>query len=187
VTLRRARDLALLDALDAEARLPFEAEAWRIVRDDRDVLEGYPAGARWDPGFFDVLYTSLAREGALEEIWFHLSRQPVFPSQVRWGLHRLSIRAQAVLKLDDMAAMERLGVTVGDYAGLEYARTQEIADAAMFLGFDAILVPSARWVCHNLVLFTERLPPDDLTVLDGEPVDWDAWRDLRRRLRAQGQ
>jgi RES domain-containing protein len=181
---RRARDLALLDTLDAFERVPFQGEAWRIVRDGRNVLEGTPAGARWDPGVFDVLYTSLAREGALEEIWFHLSRQPVFPSQIRWGLHRVTVRAAAVLKLDDMAALERLGVTSEAYAGLAYARTQEIGDAAMFLGFDAILAPSARWDCHNLILFTERLAPDDLAVLASEPVDWQVWREERRAAKS---
>jgi hypothetical protein len=62
---RRARDLELLDALDAKERVPFEGIVWRIVREGRDPLQGYPSGARWDPGTFDVIYTSMAREGSL--------------------------------------------------------------------------------------------------------------------------
>jgi RES domain-containing protein len=56
---RRARDLELLDALDKQPRLAFEGTAWRLVREGRDPLQGHPAGARWDPGAFDVIYTSL--------------------------------------------------------------------------------------------------------------------------------
>ena len=86
---RRARDIALLDALDAHKGVSFSGSVWRIVRRERDALQGYKSAARWDPGTFDVLYTSLAREGALEEIHFHLSRQPVFPSKIQSVLHEI--------------------------------------------------------------------------------------------------
>jgi hypothetical protein len=184
LTERLAREVELLDALDGRARVPFEGEVWRIVREGRDVLQGYPAGARWDPGTFDVLYTSLAREGALEEIHFHLSRQPVFPSKLRSVLHRLSIQTRRTLRLEDLGALAELGVGVESYGDLNYRRTQEIADAAAFLGFDSILAPSARWPCMNLTLFSEQFAPDDLSVLESKPVDWNAWREMRRELRA---
>ncbi len=176
---RRARDLELLDALEAHEGVSFEGDVWRIVRDERDPLQGYPAGARWDPGTFDVIHTSLAREGALEEIHFHLTRQPVFPSKIRSVLHRISVRTKHTLRLADIEAVEALGVSRETYAGLTYVRSQEIGDAAAFLGFDGILAPSARWQCQNLVIFTDRFQPADLTVVDSEPVDWDAWRKTR--------
>ena len=177
----RARDLDLLDALDSYDGIAFEGDAWRIVREGRDVLQGSPTAARWDPGTFDVLYTSLDREGALAEIHFHLSRQPVFPSKIRWFLHRISIATKRTLKLADMAALEALGISRDDYRGLSYERTQEIGDAAAFLGFDGLLVPSARWPCQNLVLFLDRLDPDDLAAVESQPVDWAAWRASQQR------
>ncbi len=180
---RRARDLALLDALEAHQGVAFEGDVWRIVREERDPLQGYPAGARWDPGTFDVIYTSLAREGALEEIHFHLTRQPVFPSKIRSVLHRIAVRTKRTLRLADLAAIEALGVSRETYAELSYARSQEIGDAAAFLGFDGILMPSARWPCQNLVIFTDRFTPADLTVTGSEPVDWNDWRAMRARLR----
>ena len=64
----------------------------------------------------------------------------------------------------------------GEYDVTVLERSQEIGDAASFLGFDGILMPSARWPCQNLVLFVDRLNPEDLTVRDSEPVDWQAWR-----------
>lgn len=181
---RKARDLKLLDILDAHPGAAFDGDVWRIVREERDVLEGYPAGARWDPGTFDVLYTSLECDGALAEAHFHLSRQPVFPSKMRSILHRIAVKTRRTLKLADLAAVEALGVSQETYSSLSYMRTQEIGDAAAFLGFDGILAPSARWPCQNLVLFVDRLEPDDLAVSESIAVDWGAWRDAREaRLR----
>jgi RES domain-containing protein len=184
MTERRARDLELLDALDAQKGEAFSGQVWRIVREGRNPVQGYPAGARWDPALFDVIYTSLMREGALAEIHFHLSRQPVFPSKLVSVLHRISVRTARTLKLADMTALDRLGVVTPQYGDLDYRRTQEIGDAAFFLGFDGLIVPSARWHCQNLVLFTDRVAPADLTIEESHVVDWAAWRreasDLRK-------
>ena len=184
---RRARDPDLLDALDAHTGVSYEGDVWRIVREEQNVLQGYAAGARWDPGTFEVLYTSLERVGALEEIYFHLSRQPVFPSRLRSVLHRIAVRTRRTLRLANMSALEDLGIPVESYGDLNYGRTQEIGDAAAFLGFDGIIAPSARWNCNNLILFSDRFSPEDLMVLESEPVDWTAWREERRRLRPKGR
>ncbi len=173
---RRARDISLLDALDAHRGVSFEGDVWRIVSDKRDVLQGYPAAARWDPGTFEVLYTSLERAGALAEIHFHLTRQPVFPSKIKSVIHQIAVRTKRTLKLADLAAIQALGVTPDTFNSLDYARTQEIGDAAEFLGFDGILAPSAGWTCQNLILFSARFEPEDLAVVGQEAVDWEAWR-----------
>jgi hypothetical protein len=84
------------------------------------------------------------------------------------------------LKLADLSALAALGIKPENYGELTYARSQEIGDAAFFLGFDGILAPSARWPCQNLILFLDRLEPHDLTVVASEHVDWTAWRTLRK-------
>ena len=81
------------------------------------------------------------------------------------------------------------GVDIDKYRSREYGRTQEIADAALFLGFSALVVPSARWECPNLVVFTEKIEPGQLTLV-GSPnlVDWEEWREqLRRITRARSE
>jgi RES domain-containing protein len=180
---RRARDLELLDLIDGHEGIAFEGDVWRIVRAERDVLQGYPAGGRWDPGTFDVLYTALARDGALAEIHFHLSQQPVFPSKLRSVLHRLTVRTARTLRIADLEALEGLGVSRETYPNLTYDRCQAIGDAAQFLGFDGILAPSARWTCQNLVLFVDRFGPDDLRLVESEAIDWRVWREGQRKER----
>jgi hypothetical protein len=61
---------------------------------------------------------------------------------------------------------------------------QSIADVAYFLGFDGILVPSARWPCANAVLFTDRIEAASLSVeaTEPDPIDWTEWRKRASRL-----
>jgi RES domain-containing protein len=175
---RKARDVELLDALDALDREPFEGDVWRIVREGKNPLQGYPAGARWDPpGGFDVIYTTLDPDGARAEIYFHLMRAPVFPSRTTYLLHRLGVRISKTVQLANMTALAGLKVNTERYSDLDYTQTQAIADAAHFLGFDGLIVPSARWDCQNLVIFMDRIDlNDDWLISDSAPVDWKAWR-----------
>jgi RES domain len=180
---RRARDLRLLDAVDAFTREPFSQPVWRVAREGRDPILGAPSLSRWCNGAFDVLYTSLEREGAIAEIHALLSMQPVFPSKIRFYVHRITVTAQRTLRLADLPALGKLGVDVSRYRERDYSRTQPIADAAYFLGFDGLIAPSARWACLNAVLFTDRISPGEIQVAETEagPVDWKAWRKRARK------
>lgn len=180
---RRARDIELLDALDALPRIPFEGTVWRAVREGRGPLQGHPSGGRWDPGTFDVLYTSLEGDGAVAEIHFHLSRQPVFPSGLSYRLHEIAVRTTKTLCFADLSALVPLGVDSARYGEILYPSTQAIGDAADFLGFDALIAPNARWPCQNLVIFTDGLTPADLEFRSAVAIDWMAWRKVSRRQR----
>ena len=175
---RPARDLALLDAVDACAREVFDAPLWRICRSGRDPVQGSPSTSRWCDGSFDVLYTALERDGAVAEVHELLTMQPVFPSQVSWGVHRLRMRVEKTLRVVDVSVLARFGVDGESYRDRTDARTQAMAEAAFFLGFDGIVAPSARWSCLDAVLFTARIAPANLMLQNSEsaPVDWDDWR-----------
>ena len=82
-----------------------------------------------------------------------------------------------------MRVLERLGVEKARYQEVLYARTQEIGDAAYFLGFDGIIAPNARWPCLNLTLFTDRFAPEQFGTITSEPVDLRDWagRSVRQR------
>jgi len=180
----KRRDLALIDAIEAIEPTPFSGTVWRVVREGRDPLEGRASGGRWDDGTFDVLYTSLEREGALSEMYFHLKRgQPIFPSRVRYELHELNLSLDKALKLLNLEALGSLGVTPEIFGRLsyeervaEYPRTQDIAEVAHFLEFDGLLVPSARRSCLNAIVFCERCAPSQKEVIASHGlIDWTAW------------
>ena len=145
-------------------------------------MQGSPSRSRWSNGTFDVLYTAFERDGAIAEIHALLALQPVFPSKDRWFVHTLQVSTASALRLADLAALGALGVDTGRYGERDYSRTQEIADAAYFLGFDGLVVPSARWKCSNLVLFTDRIAPEKIEVVGSEEqVAWAEWRRTQRR------
>lgn len=180
----RRRDYELLDAIEAIDPVDFEGSVWRTAREGNDPCRCSRSGGRWDDGSFDILYTSETPDGAIAERYFHLKRgQPVFPSRPRYRLHEISCRLNRALRLVDMAALERLGVDSSKYGRLsyqertvEYPRTQDIGEAAHFLGFDGLIVPSARWNCRNVVLFCDEVPPEAYYhVEDHNLIDWDVW------------
>ena len=90
--------------------------------------------------------------------------------------------AQALV-FADLAALKPLGIEADRYPSRDYGRCQEIADAACFLGFDGLIAPSARWPAQNAMLFTDRIAPAELILVesDRELIDWRAWRKAQRK------
>ncbi|SUC82729.1 Uncharacterized conserved protein [Pannonibacter phragmitetus] len=181
---RRSRDSALIDAIEALPPVQFEGTVWRVVRKGRSPVDCARSGGRWDDGTFDVLYTSQQRDGAIAEMYFHLGRgQPVFPSKVEYGVHELDVKLDNALQLVDLGALQRLGLDTSRYGQLsydracdEYPRSQDIAEAAHFLEFDGLIVPSARWDCMNVILFCDRVPPGAMEIAaDHGLVNWPGW------------
>jgi len=172
---RRARDLRLLDAIDAFEREAFFQPVWRVAREGRDPLLGAPSVSRWCDGTFDALYTSLERSGALAEVHALLKLQPVPPSRIKFHVHRITVSARRTIRLADLSTLGKLGVDTDRHRDRDYSKTQSIGEAAHFLGFDGMIVPSARWEGLNAVLFTDRIAPGDMEIVETEPdpVDWD--------------
>lgn len=170
-------DRALIDALENQPAEAFRGEVWRVTRAGRDALQGSTAPGRWSPGeAAPVLYTSLERNGALAEIGFRLSLEPVWPSRIAHEVHRVTVGTERSLRFADVAALVPLGVDPARWLGFDYSATRAIAAAAHFLEFDGLIAPSARAPCHNLVVFVQK-SGCVLRVEDTQPVDWAAWRD----------
>jgi len=176
VATSHVHDRKLLDTLEQLEPISLSVEVWRVAWKSRSVLEGGPGG-RWNPpNSFLALYTSLDADGALAEIYHHLSQAPVRSSADKL-LYGLKVRTRQTLPLNDAKVLDSLGLTEGALALADISRSQEIGAAAHLLGCDSVLVPSARWSCDNLVLFSENMPPDDIEVGAAYPVNWPAWRE----------
>lgn len=173
------RDQALLDALERLPQKSFSGTVWRSVGAGRDPLTCWRSGGRWDDGSFDVLYTSTTRAAAIEERRFHLyAGQPVAPSKKQYELFELSVSLEAVIAFETQDTLQGVGMDVSRYGQLsyvereaEYPRSQEIAEACMFLGADGILVPSARGSDGlNLVIFCDQDTQIEKTVLQDHGI-----------------
>lgn len=176
----RVHDRALLDALERLDPTPYDGDVWRVVIAGRSPLIGSSAKGRWsEPQGSEVLYTSTERDGALTEIGYRLSLEPIWPSKLTHDLFRLGVKADKTLKFADLKSLAALGVDVARYSSFDYQKTQEIAAAANFLEFDGLVAPNARHPCLNLMLFMGRAPQIDI-VGDSERVNWESWRRVRR-------
>ena len=155
----------------------FDDHVWRITRAGREATRGSAANGRWSPGgTVEVLYTSLERQGALAEIGYRLSLEPVWPSRLQHEIHQLAARCERALKFADIASLAPLGVDVARYVSFDYGATQALAAAAHFLEYDGLLVPSARHDSTNLVLFMDRNLAGSLDIRSTDTVDWKGWR-----------
>ena len=181
----RARDVALIDALDGRTGLSIKEDVWRITREGRDATDCTSSGGRWDDGTFDVLYTSRTRDCVIAEMEFHLRRgQPLIPSKPKFLIYQLHISLENILDLSSLDALAALGLDLDAFGRIsyvghrsEYPRTQEIAEVANFLGFDGLLVPSARQNGVNVVVFCDRTAPDQVEIKKCfGPIDWSASR-----------
>ena len=169
------RDAELLDRLSALPTETFSGNVFRATRQNLNPITASISGGRWmPPGGAGVLYTSFAREGALAEMAFHLGQQTPRPSKPVM-VHTLSVTCGRALRLVRVD-LRSLGIGDLDYSQLNYLRSQQIGDAAQFLGCDGLIAPCARWDCDNLMMFPDHMRADALLeVVESEAVDWLQW------------
>jgi hypothetical protein len=178
----RVHDRAILDALDASEGNSFSGRVWRVARSGRPPMRGSSAAGRWSPGGdVEVLYTSIERDGALAEIGFRLSLEPVWPSRIAHEIHELDVEAGNALRFASTEALAPFGIDPARYSSFEYEACQALAAAAHFLEFDGLIVPGARHDAANLVLFMDRPAAANLHCVASQSVDWNHWRAARGR------
>ncbi len=168
-------DRNLIDALDGINGDPYDGFAWRVSWTARDPLASSSGGGRWAPeGRFDVLYTALEANGALSEVYYHLSRAPIFSSS-DMTINKIRVMLSNVLRLDSKLLDE---MKIGDPLSSKKLRpTQLVGETAYMLDFNGLRVPSARSVGEKLVIFRDVLGHEcEMEVLSTEPVNWPAWK-----------
>jgi RES domain len=178
----RVHDSEMLDILEQLDPRTFAGDAWRVVRSGRDPMRGSTANGRWGAsGEFEVLYTACDRDGALAEIGYRMSLEPIWPSKIGHDVYRVEAALDRVLDLTDFVLLESLGIREDSYEGHRYNAEQAVSAAARFLGFQAILVPNARYPGNNLVVYPDlEGASNGLTQMESEAVDWNAWRARNR-------
>lgn len=149
-------DHVLIDRLEELGARAWHKPVWRHFFANRNPLAPSRAGGRWaPPAQFAVLYTSLTRDGAVAE-GSHVIAQYSIPPSVPRYLCRIAVRLQRVVDLMSFATLEQLGVDTTSFAR-EWGRCPEIGAAANFLGYQGLVVPSARSRRGNLVILMDQL------------------------------
>jgi RES domain-containing protein len=168
-------DPHLLDELSRLPTAKFDTEVYRATPQGLNALTPSTAGGRWSPrGSVPVLYTSLEKAGALAEISYHwllLDPLPTKPVAV----HRIKATAEQSLRLVEVD-LQRLGVETDRLGEIPYKPSQDIGAAVAFLGYDGLIVPSARWRTENLVIFAENHSlAAALDLIASEDINWQDW------------
>lgn len=178
----RVHDREMLDILEQCDSQPFVGDAWRVVRSGRDPMRGSSANGRWGAsGEFEVLYTACDRDGALAEIGYRMSLEPIWPSKIHHEVYRVEVSLERVLDLTDFALLAQFGIDEDGYEGHRYDTEQAVSAAARFLEFQAILVPNARFPGNNLVVYPDLEGAlSGLTQMESKPIDWNVWRARNR-------
>lgn len=170
-------DDRLLDKIDGLKRHAYTGAMWRVVRKERSAFDGSRGAGRWNTNEMKVLYGAQEANGAIAEIHFHLSRgQSVFPSKMQHVLYELSLETERTLIFANMTELVKLGIDEARYSKILYGRSQTIASAASFMGFDGIIAPNARYDCHNIILFLDQFSLENIKVVSEKPIDWAVWR-----------
>ncbi len=169
-------DPELIEKLSDCKTIQFTNDVFRVTaKSIIDPIAPSRNGGRWIPrDECPVLYTSCEREGALAEVSFHLAQHTPLPSKPI-SLHRICVDTEKTINLI-VTDLEELGVDMNMYGAINYQITQQIGSAVNFLGFDGLIVPSARWKCENLIIYSENYPlENELELLESEEIDWKSW------------
>ena len=136
-------DQDLVDQLSGLAAEKFDGEVFRATGISADPLAFSANGGRWAPPAQDgadvpVLYTSMARDGALGEVISYLTLLTPLPLSRPLKVARLAVSTSKTLRLA-RGTLEGLGVDLARYGERDYARTQNIGAALAFLGLDGLI------------------------------------------------
>lgn len=104
---------------------------------------------------WEALYLSLGRDIALGELIRHLGEDRA-PTFVRLKNRRLSKLYLELANVVDCRSASSLGIQEDDLLGdsdAAYSIGQAIGGSAALLGYEAILVPSATRLGHNIIVF----------------------------------
>ena len=173
-------DPALLDRLSELRSESFEGEVFRATRANADPVAASISGGRWAPppdgdAGYSVLYTSLERDGAIAEVASFLAQLTPIPGPRQMKVTRLAVSTARTILLV-RADLGTLGVDLARYGERDYDRTQNIGAGLVFLGFDGLIAPSARWSCENLMIFSDNHAlTEKLESVGEELVEWREW------------
>jgi RES domain-containing protein len=151
----------LLEYLQSLSSATFSGTAYRHIFGDRQPTLENSLGARWNPSGVAAIYTSLDRATAVAEGDHAIAVQPLRPSVARW-IYPVHIELTDVLNLSPAGALEPTGVGEAELTSDDHSACRAVGEAVAWLGFEGLIVPSARGEGPNLVIFTANLKPQSV-------------------------
>lgn len=161
----------LLEYLQSVRPGPFSGVVYRHMFGDRSPAVENTLGARWNPPGVAAIYVSLERRTVIAEGDHVIAVQPLRPRISRW-VYPVSVELTDVLDLSASGVLAPAGVGPAELAGDDHSLCQAVGEAVAWLGFEGMIVPSARDAGANLVIYTANLKLDAVfEVGEREPVE----------------
>jgi RES domain-containing protein len=169
----------VVERIDGLPRSLLESEAFRHQGPAYQPLNTEGAqlfGGRWNPpDSFPVLYLALSPAVTAAELRRLAARnarsiEDLLPRR----LHRYNVRLYAVLDLTTEDALETLGITQEAITSDDLSVPQRLGEAAHYVGFEAILAPSAAGQGVTLSVFFDVVRADS----EIQPLDSTLWESV---------
>ncbi len=166
----------LAAAIDSIATSPFTGTAYRHVAAGRGPLSGAGArsqGGRWNPPqSFATIYLGLERETVIAEFHRLAARSRRAPQDfLPRHFYRYELALAQVLDLRASESRSQLSLGLADIASDDLTACQAIGETAHYLGYEAVLAPSATGAGQVLAVFSDRLRAGS-SITD---VDYEVW------------
>ncbi|HEV7242714.1 MAG TPA: RES family NAD+ phosphorylase [Thermoanaerobaculia bacterium] len=163
----------MLDILQTAGVSAWEGTVYRHMFGALSPAHSNTTGARWNPPPLEAIYTSCERETALAEAEYSIASQPLRPKAKR-TLYTIRVSLQNVVDLTAPGLLPLLGITDDVLSGSDQSSCRLIGAAVNWLGYDGLLVPSAR--CGggtNLVIYRQDPSIDVFEVTSEEVISPD--------------
>ena len=158
------------DILLSAAVSTWQGTVYRHMFGSHPPARSNTTGARWNALGNDAIYTSCERETALAEAEYYISLQPLRPKAKR-VLYTIRVSLANALDLTSPGLLHRLAIGEDVLSGPDHEPCRLIGSAVTLLGYDGLLVPSARRVGGtNLVIYRQDPPADVFHVLSEEVI-----------------
>lgn len=142
---------------------PFRGVVWKHTLPGQSPSAANTKGARWNPPGVPAIYVAVDKETALAEGRYLASAQPQ-PVRGERQVHEAEVDLAKVVDLRDRATLRDLGISDVELRSSDYEPCRKVGGTAEWLGFDGMIVPSARSEGANLVIFERRAPDFALRV-----------------------
>ncbi len=160
----------MLDLLQSAAVSDWDGTVYRHMFGSQLPVRANTGGARWNEPNQAAIYTSCERETALAEAEYYISLQPLRPRAKR-TLFTVHVSLKDVIDLTAAGLLTRLGVTDEVLAALDHTPCRTVGAAVNWLGYNGLLVPSARRRGGtNLVIYQQNLSTDSFQITGDEEI-----------------
>jgi RES domain-containing protein len=154
-------DPVLLDQIEQLGTQRFDGHVWRHMFNDFPPELANTRGTRWNPAGVAAIYTSLTGDTALAEAQHVMDSQPLRPTPRRRVLYEVQITLDTVVNLTG-DRYQQVGLTATDLVADDFTACQRVGGAVAWLGYDGLLVPSARADGGNIVILVDSLAADSV-------------------------